>query len=41
MEAPIRQITNNAGEEASVILDKIKAGEGNFGFNAGSGEYVT
>ena len=39
MESPIRQITNNAGEEASVILDKIKAGEGNFGFNAGSGEY--
>ena len=39
MESPIRQITNNAGEEASVILDKIKAGEGTFGFNAGSGEY--
>ena len=39
MESPIRQITNNAGEEASVVLDKIKAGKGNFGFNAGSGEY--
>ena len=39
MEAPIRQITNNAGEEASVVLDKIKEGKGNFGFNAGSGEY--
>ena len=39
MEAPIRQITNNAGEEASVILDKIKEGKGNFGFNAGTGEY--
>ena len=39
MEAPIRQITNNAGEEASVVLDKIKDGKGNFGFNAGSGEY--
>ena len=39
MEAPIRQITNNAGEEASVVLDKIKEGKGNFGFNAGSGDY--
>ena len=39
MEAPIRQITNNAGEEASVVLDKIKDGKGNFGFNAGTGEY--
>src|SRR6056300_1282261 len=39
MESPIRQITNNAGEEASVVLDKIKDGKGNFGFNAGSGEY--
>ena len=39
MEAPIRQITNNAGEEASVVLDKIKDGKGNFGFNACSGEY--
>ena len=39
MEAPIRQITNNAGEEASVVLDKIKEGKGNFGFNAGTGEY--
>ena len=37
MEAPIRQITNNAGEEASVVLDKIKDGKGNFCFNAGSG----
>ena len=41
MEAPIRQITNNAGEEASVVLDKIKDGKGNFGFNAGSGEYLS
>ena len=30
MEAPIRQITNNAGEEASVVLDKIKEGKENF-----------
>jgi len=36
---PLRQIVTNAGEEASVVLDKIRAGEGNFGFNAATGEY--
>jgi chaperonin GroEL len=36
---PLRQIVANAGEEASVVLDKIRAGEGNFGFNAATGEY--
>jgi chaperonin GroEL len=36
---PLRQIVSNAGEEASVVLDKIRAGEGNFGFNAATGEY--
>jgi len=39
MEAPLRQIVDNAGDESSVVLDKIKSGEGNFGFNAGTGEY--
>ena len=39
MEIPLRQIVSNAGEEASVILDKVKAGKGNFGFNAATGEY--
>ncbi|GLS26773.1 chaperonin GroEL [Marinibactrum halimedae] len=39
MEAPLRQIVDNAGEEASVIAEKVRGGEGNFGFNAGSGEY--
>ena len=40
MEAPIRQITNNAGEEASQSSSiRLKDGKGNFGFNAGSGEY--
>ena len=39
METPLRQITANSGEEASVILDKIKEGKGNFGFNAATGEY--
>jgi chaperonin GroEL len=39
MEAPLRQIVDNAGGEASVVVDKVKQGEGNFGFNAASGEY--
>ena len=39
METPLRQIISNAGEESSVVLDKIKAGKGNYGFNAQSGEY--
>ena len=39
MEAPLRQIVENAGEEGSVVVDKVKHGEGNFGYNAGSGEY--
>jgi chaperonin GroEL len=37
--APLRQIVQNAGEEGSVVLDKVKAGKGNFGFNAATGEY--
>ena len=36
---PLRQIVANSGEEASVILDKVKEGEGNYGFNAATGEY--
>ena len=39
MEAPLRQIVANAGEEGSVVVDKVKQGEGNFGYNAGTGEY--
>ena len=39
MSFPLRQIVDNAGEESSVVLDKIKSGEGNFGYNAGTGEY--
>ena len=38
-EAPLRQIVTNAGEEASVILNRVKDGEGNFGYNAATGEY--
>ncbi|ACR10748.1 chaperonin GroEL [Teredinibacter turnerae] len=39
MEAPLRQIVTNAGEEASVVAEKVRGGEGNFGYNAGSGVY--
>ncbi|WP_027854203.1 chaperonin GroEL [Marinobacterium litorale] len=39
MEEPLRQIVTNAGEEASVVLDKVSRGEANFGYNAQSGEY--
>ena len=39
MEAPLRQIVDNAGGEASVVADKVKQGEGNFGYNAATGEY--
>ena len=39
MEMPLRQIIENSGEESSVVLDKIKGGKGNFGFNAQTGEY--
>lgn len=38
-EAPLRQIVTNAGEEASVIINQVKAGKGNYGYNAASGEY--
>jgi chaperonin GroEL len=39
MEWPLRQIVANAGDEASVVLDKVRQGEGNYGYNAASGEY--
>ncbi|MGN6518076.1 MAG: chaperonin GroEL, partial [Dokdonella sp.] len=39
MEAPLREIVTNAGEEASVILNKVADGKGNFGYNAATGEY--
>jgi len=39
MEEPLRQIVANAGDEASVVLAKVDEGEGNFGYNAASGEY--
>ena len=39
MEAPLRQIVTNAGDEASVVLDKVKQDKGNFGYNAATSEY--
>ena len=39
MEAPLRQIVENAGGEGSVVVDKVKSGEGNFGYNAATSEY--
>lgn len=39
MEAPLRQIVSNAGEEPSIIANKIKLSKGNFGYNAYTEEY--
>ncbi len=39
MEEPLRQIVANAGDEPSVVLDKISAGAGNYGYNAATAEY--
>ena len=39
MEEPLRQIVANAGAEASVVLNAVAAGEGNYGYNAATGEY--
>ncbi|HPF26071.1 MAG TPA: TCP-1/cpn60 chaperonin family protein, partial [Steroidobacteraceae bacterium] len=39
IEEPLRQIVENAGEDAAVILNAVKAGKGSYGYNAGTGEY--
>ncbi|WP_223548194.1 chaperonin GroEL [Pseudomonas sp. A-B-19] len=39
VEAPLRQIVANSGDEPSVVVDKVKSGEGSFGYNAATGEY--
>jgi len=39
MEAPLRQIVENAGQEGSVVLDKVRQLEGSNGYNAANGEY--
>ncbi|WP_421682252.1 chaperonin GroEL [Stutzerimonas urumqiensis] len=39
VESPLRQIVANAGGEPSVVVDKVKQGSGNYGFNAATDEY--
>jgi chaperonin GroEL len=39
IEEPLRQIVTNAGEDAAVVLAKVKDGKGTFGYNAATGEY--
>ncbi len=39
IEAPLRQIVANAGDEPSVVVNKVLEGKGNFGYNAATGEY--
>jgi len=39
IEEPLRQIVENAGEDAAVILNQVKAGKGSYGYNAATGEF--
>ena len=39
MESPLREIVVNAGDEPSVVLNKVASGKGNYGYNAQTGEY--
>jgi chaperonin GroEL len=39
MESPLRQIVDNAGEEPSVVANRVRDGEGNFGYNAATEVY--
>ena len=39
VEEPLRQIVGNAGADASVVLNAVVSGKGNYGFNAANGEY--
>ena len=39
MEQPLREIVANAGDEPSVVVDKVHRGKGNYGYNAATGEY--
>jgi chaperonin GroEL len=40
LEDPLRWIAMNAGHDGSIIIEKVKNGKGNFGFDAGKEEYV-
>ena len=39
MEEPLRQIVGNAGDDAAVVLNRVREGKGNFGYNAANGEF--
>jgi chaperonin GroEL len=39
LEEPLRQIVENAGEDAAVVLNAVRAGKGAYGYNAANGEY--
>ena len=39
LEAPLRQIVDNGGDDASVVLNEVRNNDGTFGYNAGTGEY--
>ena len=39
LEEPLRQIVTNSGDEASVVLNRVAEGEGNYGYNAATGEF--
>ena len=39
MEAPLREIATNSGDEPSVVLNKVAEGTGNYGYNAATGQY--
>ena len=39
IEAPLRQIVDNGGDDASVVLNEVRNNKGTFGYNAGTGEY--
>ena len=39
LEEPLRQIVSNAGNDASVVLNEVANGKGNYGYNAATNEY--
>ena len=39
IEAPLRQIAQNAGVEGAIVVDKVRAGKDAFGYNAATDEY--
>jgi chaperonin GroEL len=39
IEEPLRQIVQNAGEEGSIVINKVREGKGNFGYNAATNQY--